>query len=705
MRLFSRVTLLWLFLIVVAVDTRGAKPQIYFNGIMVAEGNSGYTDFVFTATLSEPSLTAVTADFATESDSAIAPRDYLSTSGTITFDPGETVQTFTVRVVGDALMEDNEKFWVRIFNVVGAAEPLTLPGAYIVNDDGLPLVSIADVHQAEGDTGTTEFVFTVKLSGPKSGWVAVDIWTRDGSAVAGRDYRKTAVKVKFAPGVTVRTFSVPVFGDTSYSYLPQTFTVHSQVYRAVGQPTAVGVIEDDDPVPAFAITDVAHAEGDAGTTDFLFDVTLSGVASHPVSVWVETVNGTAVAPDDYTAVSKRVHFAPGETKHTVTVRVAGDAGLEPTETFFVHLRDPVNGPTLGDAEGVGTIVNDDHDPPSVTIEDVIEIEANEDMSFAFTVTLSGPSFKPVTVDYRTADDTAGDDDYTATAGTLEFDPGVTLRTINVPVLGDTLYEHDERFFVKLTNASGATLANSVGEGWIQNDDALPALSIDDVSQPAATSFAFDVSLSAPSGIRTTVDFATSDGTATAPGDYTAASGTLIFEPGEMLRTIAVAVAGDRVVEPAETFFVTLSNPHGATLADEQGIGTITADAPVFADLAVANVSPAWAYAGATIHYLITVTNAGPEAATNVMVTDTLPAGATLLSATPSQGTCSGTTTVTCTLGTIDNGSSASIDLMVTAPPVCGEMWNTAAAQSDQIDPTVAAGTASMVVVGRARRRG
>src|SRR5690606_37058422 len=75
----------------------------------------------------------------------------------------------------------------------------------------------------------------------------------------------------------------------------------------------------------------------------------------------------------------------------------------------------------------------------------------------------------------------------------------------------------------------------------------------------------------------TVDYATADGTATAPGDYTATNGTLTFAPGETTKTIAVPVVGDTAIEPNETFFVNLSNPTNATIADGQGIGTITND--------------------------------------------------------------------------------------------------------------------------------
>ena len=86
-----------------------------------------------------------------------------------------------------------------------------------------------------------------------------------------------------------------------------------------------------------------------------------------------------------------------------------------------------------------------------------------------------------------------------------------------------------------------------------------------------------VSLSAASAQTVTVGYATADGTATAPADYSPASGTLTFSPGQTSKTIQVRVYGDRTAEADETFFVNLSNASGATIGDGQGVGTILND--------------------------------------------------------------------------------------------------------------------------------
>ena len=94
---------------------------------------------------------------------------------------------------------------------------------------------------------------------------------------------------------------------------------------------------------------------------------------------------------------------------------------------------------------------------------------------------------------------------------------------------------------------------------------------------------FTVTLSGASGKTVTVDYATADATATSPADYTSAAGTVSFAPGVVTRTFTVPIVGDTLDEFDETFTANLSNPTNATIADNQGIGTITDDdaAPSF----------------------------------------------------------------------------------------------------------------------------
>jgi hypothetical protein len=221
--------------------------------------------------------------------------------------------------------------------------------------------------------------------------------------------------------------------------------------------------------------------------------------------------------------------------------------------------------------------------PTLSINDVTITEGNTGTTLAvFTVTLSAASNQTVTVNYATADGTASvGSDYTTTSGTLTFAPGVTSRTLSVAVLGDTRNEVSETFLVNLSAPTNASIADGQGQGTILNNDALPTLSINNVTvtegNTGTTSAVFTVTLSAASGQTVTVDYATADGTATAPGDYTEASDTLTFAPGVTSRTLTVFVVGDTMKEKTQTFFVNLSNSTNASIATGRGRGNITND--------------------------------------------------------------------------------------------------------------------------------
>ena len=294
-----------------------------------------------------------------------------------------------------------------------------------------------------------------------------------------------------------------------------------------------------------------------------------------------TADGTAVAPGDYSAAGGTLTFLPGETTQTVTVDVNGDALDEEDETYTVDLTNAVNG-TIDDGQGVGTITDDDP-PVAISLDDVSVLEGNFGIvSATFNVSLSGPSGRSVSVDYASANGTAtAPVDYLSATGTLDFAAGETTKQVTVLVNGDLLDEANETFFLNLTNAVNATIADSQGLGAITDDDGPPSLSVNDVTvtegDSGTTSATFTVTLAPASGQNVSVDYSTADGTATAPADYAATSGTLTFAPGQTTRPVSVQVAGDTVDEINETFTVNLSNAVNAAIADGTGLGTILDD--------------------------------------------------------------------------------------------------------------------------------
>jgi CSLREA domain-containing protein len=455
----------------------------------------------------------------------------------------------------------------------------------------LPGLSINDVTQSEGNAGTTGQTFTVSLSRPIDEAVTVNYATSDGTAAAPDDYTAiSSTPLVFAPFETSKQVTVQVNGDTAYE-AAETFTVElsGAVNALVTDASGLGTITNDDTQPTFSIDDVTHTEGNAGTTDYTFTVSLSAASGLPASVDYSTSDGTATAGSgDYTGVSATaLNFAAGETSKTLTVNVNGDTIYETDESFTVHLANP-SGATILDSDGTATITNDDA-APGLSIGDVTFTGVDSVAVAGFAVTLTGATELPVTVHYQTANDTAiAGQDFTATSGTLTFNPGgPTVQTIPVNILPDTTQEATEQFFMDLDTPVGATIADGQGIGTIPNDDDAPAFAVDDVTQGegsgATTTFTFTVTKTGSTALASTVDFATQAGTAAAgaacgPGvDYVTAGGTLNFAAADTAKPVTVTVCGGTAVEPDETFTVHLSNAGNGSITDADGLGTIQND--------------------------------------------------------------------------------------------------------------------------------
>jgi len=285
--------------------------------------------------------------------------------------------------------------------------------------------------------------------------------------------------------------------------------------------------------------------------------------------------------------------------------------------------------------------------PSLSIDDVSVTEGDAGtVTAGFTVSLSAASVATVTVDFITNGVTAtSGTDFLFGSGTVTFLPGQTSKPVNITVNGDLLDEFDETLTVDLSNATNATIGDTQGVGTILDNDSPPTLSINDVSlaegDAGSTNLVFTVSLSAVSGKDVSVNYLTADNSATQPSDYTLTSGTLTILAGSPSGPIPVPIVGDTTPESSETFFVNLSVPVNATLADTQGKGTITNDeGPPFT--MSASESSITCTAGATAHFDITVTPSSPPLNTPVTFS---------CSGNPPQSSC------TVTPGSVTPGSS------------------------------------------------
>jgi VCBS repeat-containing protein len=364
-------------------------------------------------------------------------------------------------------------------------------------------------------------------------------------------------------------------------------------------------VNGSNEVPIFSVNDVTVNEG-AGTA--VFTVTRTGDSTVAADVSYALSNGTASSTSDYTTQSGLLSFAIGETSKTITVAITNDSIYEGSETFDVTLSSPTNGAIIGDAVGVGTILDDgtgsggtNDDRPSFSINDVTVNEAAGTMTF--TVTKTGSTTQSATVNYSFADDTATGgvgNDYTGTASTLTFASNETTKTITVSINNDSIYEGSESFKVDLSSATGATISDSQGIGTIKDDgtggdddgintddatdtaknDDRPSFSINDVTvNEAAGTMTFTVTKTGSTTQSSTVNYSFVDDTATggAGNDYAGTASTLTFASNETTKTITVSINNDSIYEGSESFKVNLSSATGATISDSQGIGTIKDD--------------------------------------------------------------------------------------------------------------------------------
>jgi Calx-beta domain/Divergent InlB B-repeat domain/PKD domain len=314
-----------------------------------------------------------------------------------------------------------------------------------------------------------------------------------------------------------------------------------------------------------------EASPTSGTTSTTFNLTATGADANSATLWDGLLHYRWDVDGDG---NFETEF---DTANTRSATFSQDGTYQAT----VEVRDRYN----ATARASVTLTVSSGSLPALSINDVSVAEGNSGTTtLGFTVSLSAVSGQTVTVGYATANGTAttADNDYVAASGTVTFAPGQTTRPVSVTVNGDTKNEANETVLVNLSGAANATISDSQGVGTINNDDAVPALSINDVSvtegNSGTTTLGFTVSLSAVSGQTVTVGYATANGTATtADNDYVTASGTLTFSPGATTQPVNVTVNGDTKNEANETVLVNLSGAVNATISDSQGVGTINND--------------------------------------------------------------------------------------------------------------------------------
>jgi hypothetical protein len=284
--------------------------------------------------------------------------------------------------------------------------------------------------------------------------VTVVATTRAVSAEATRDFVAKTETLRIPAGQSSTTFTVDIVDD-QVPEGEEVFAVDltNPVNATFVQYSfAVGTIRDDDAatrMPGVLVEDASRNEGHSGTSNLLVPVKLTTISSTPVTVQYTTADHTATAGIDYASSSGTVTIAANTMSTYISIPIFGDTQSEPSETFYVTLSSPT-GALLARSNAVAIILNDDGAPPAppsviVRASSMKEGDAGT-IGMPVRIVLSHASTSPMEVSYGTADGTAKEGvDYLRTFGWVTFAAGETVKTVNVPIVGDTAWEANETF--------------------------------------------------------------------------------------------------------------------------------------------------------------------------------------------------------------------------------------------------------------------
>ncbi|MCG8359643.1 MAG: FecR domain-containing protein, partial [Kiloniellales bacterium] len=598
----------------VAVDSLG-QVTLGVSNAQVTEGEA--LSFVVSLDQADPD-DAVTIDFTVSfagpgaGNADAGDLTVPSLTGTVTIPAGETSATIDVETFDDALIEGAESFTVTLSNPSANAVLADDTATGTIQDDEpvQATLSIGDAEVTEGGTLFFEVTssnadqnnpitatFTISFAGPGTG-------NADAGDLTVPSLTGT---VTIPAGATSATIDVETFDDALLEGT-ETFTVtlsNPSANAVLADDTATGTIQDNDPLATLSIGDAEVTEG--GT--LVFEVTSSVADQNEPITATFTISfagpgvGNADAGDlTVPSLTGTVTIPAGETSATIDVGTFDDQVFEGAETFSVTLSNPSANAEIGDGEATGTIL--DNDPAPLPVLSIGDAEVTEGGTLSFEVTLDQadpeiPVTATFTISFAAAgvgNADAGDLAVPSLTGTVTIPAGETSATIDVETIDDTLIEGAETFAVTLSDPSAnAVLADDTAIGTIQDDEPVQAqLSIGDAEVTEGGTLVFEVTSSvadqnAPITATFTISFAGPGAGNADAGDLTVPNltGTVTIPAGDTSATIDVETFDDTLIEGAETFAVTLSDPSAnAVLADDTAIGTIQDDEPVQALLSI-----------------------------------------------------------------------------------------------------------------------
>ncbi|MGI9250810.1 MAG: Calx-beta domain-containing protein, partial [Pseudohongiellaceae bacterium] len=522
----------------------------------------------------------------------------------VTLAADETSATLTVATMGDSTDEADGRLTLQFDSTKIPASytvtSLSVATVTIKDDDG-PEISVVDVSADEPDG---QLVFTVALDltpveQTEVMWETANDTTGISPATAGADYTAASGKLTFAAGTATLSLSATInIADDGDVEPDETFlltlsnpTNEATFAAGASAVTATGTITSDD------VTFVSVDNADANENENLeFTVTLAPVSYLTVVVNYATMDGTAKAGSDYDISNGMLTFMPYVSSGTITVFITDDDITEGEEDLTLTLSDAIHATIFSGSTSVtGTIT--DNEMPGLSIR-ASDSSVTEGTPAVFIITSTNSPMHDTDIGV-TASETDGFVDSSALPTFVTLAADETSATLTVATMGDSTDEADGSLTLQFDStkipASYTVTSLSVATVNIKDDDG-PEISVADVTADETDDqLVFTVTLDLMPIEQTEVSWTTSDNTSapvagqamagTAPPttgtDYITSSGTLTFAAkGNTSMNVTVSIVNDDLVEPDETFLLTLSAPSNeATLAAGSSVatGTITSE--------------------------------------------------------------------------------------------------------------------------------
>ena len=451
-----------------------------------ASANEANGSIGFLVSLDKPAAGTVTVDYRTENVTATAPGDYTQTSGTLTFDPGETQEIVTVPIIDDTVTDNGETFKLVLSNASGAELGDAEAVGTILNTETPVLTGFMLVNAETGsDIGAIDDGGMLALDDPANG--------------------SFGVRAERATGAEIGSVRLELSGAKTVAR-NENLAPYSLYGHANGQVQGEGL-----PAGSYTLRATAYDEANLqGDELYTLEVAFTVLASAEVEETEEPAALTASfvsTPSEHAGPGERFTFELTFSEETPTsYKTLRDHSFSITGGHVRKAKRRQQGSNIGwqitvEPSGWGDIAislpggracttsgaictaenRQLSNSPSATVQgpaalSVADANAHEnsDATLDFAVSLNRSSTLTVTVDYATSNGTAtAGSDYTATSDTLTFAPGDVSKTVSVPILDDGHDDGEETLTLTLSNASGARIADGTATGTIVNSDPIP----------------------------------------------------------------------------------------------------------------------------------------------------------------------------------------------------------------------------------------